>query len=77
MIIALLSYYIALHDQQVEQNGGYQETLDYLQKMHKAVAYISRRYKGTNEQLDELISKFRNLSYSIPEKDEEDDKVPF
>ena len=77
VIVALLSHYIALHDQQVKQNVDYQETLDYLQKMHRAVAYISRRYKGTDEQLDELISKFRNLSYSVPEKDKEDDIIPF
>ena len=76
-ILALLNHYIALHDQQVERNATYQETLDYLQRMHKAVAYISRRYKGTNDQLDELMDKFSNLSYSSPEKDEENNEVPF
>ena len=76
-ILALLNHYIALHDQQVEQNASYQETLDYLQRMHKAVAYISRRYKGTNDQLDELMDKFSNLSYSSPEKDEENIETPF
>ena len=73
----LLGRYIALHDQQVEGRESYQETLDYLQKMHKAVAYISRRYKGESDELDELIDKFNDLSYSAPQEDEEDDSTPF
>ena len=73
----LLSYYIALHDQQVQQDGGYQETLGYLQKMHEPVKDISRHYKGKNDQLDELIGKFNDLPYLVPEKDEEGDDNPF
>ena len=70
----LLIYYTALHDEQVQQIGDYQETLNSLQKMHKAVEYISQRYKGKNDRLDELIGKFINLSYVVSEKD---DEIPF
>ena len=72
----LLSHYIALHDEQVQQSGGYQETLDSLKKMNAPVADIFRRYKGKNDQLDELVRKFNDLSYLAPEKDGEDDDIP-
>ena len=73
----LLSSYIALHDSQVAKHGDYQATLDYLKHMHRPVAYFSRRYRGTDKQLDEWLGKFRDLSYSVPEQDEEDDDLPF
>ena len=73
----LLHHYIALHDQQIATKGGYQEALDYLQKMHKPVAYIVRYYRGTNDRLDGLIDKFSDLSYSAPEENERDDAAPF
>ena len=73
----LLSSYIALHDSQVAKHGDYQATLDYLKNMHRPVAYLSRRYRGTDKQLDEWLGKFRDLSYSVPEQDEEDDDLPF
>jgi hypothetical protein len=74
----LLFHYIALHDEQIEKSGGYQNTLDSLQKMHKSVEYISKNYKGINEELDDLIDRFRKLSYVIPDNDEElDYDIPF
>ena len=73
----LLSHYIALHDQEVAQDGSHQDTLDNLHKMHIAVAYIVNRYKGMNARMDELIDKFRDLPYSAPEKNEEDVDSPW
>ena len=73
----LLNRYIALHDGEVAQNGNHQDTLDNLRKMHRSVAYITRHYKGKNDQLDKLIGKFNDLSYLAPEKDKEDDDLPF
>ena len=73
----LLSSYIALHDSQVAKDGDYQATLDYLKNMHRPVAYLSRRYRGTDKQLDKWLGKFSDLSYSVPEQDEEDDDLPF
>ncbi len=76
----LLEHYIALHDEQAAERGDYQTTLNSLQKMHRAVRYISRHYTGIDEELDGLISRLGELSYSVPEanKDpEEDDDIPF
>ena len=74
----LLSHYIALHDRQVDRTGDYQDTLDYLQKMHKPVGHIVRRYRGTDEKLDELTGRFENLSYTAPEGKEPDiDDIQF
>ena len=69
----LLSHYIALHDHEVARSGDHQSTLDKLQKMHKSVAHIVKRYSGVNDRLDELIDRFGHLSYSVLE----DPDVPF
>ncbi len=73
----LLSSYVEVHDSQVKKEAGYQHTLDYLKEMHQPIAFISRRYRGMNKELDEWLDRFRDLSYSAPEDDEEDDDVPF
>ena len=74
----LLSHYIALHDQEVVQDATHQDTLNNLRGMHKSVAYIIRRYKGTNDPLDELIERFSALSYLATGKNEEDEvDIPF
>lgn len=71
----LLSGYISLHDQQVNKVGNYQDTLDALKEMHKPVLYISEKYKGYSEQIDDLILKLRNLTYVV-ENDGEDKDIP-
>ncbi|MAD45464.1 MAG: hypothetical protein CMI02_07720 [Oceanospirillaceae bacterium] len=75
----LLEHYIALHDEQATEQGSFQETLDSLQKMHKAVNHIASRYKGNSEELDELMSKFRNLPYVVEDTSsaDDDDDMPF
>ena len=73
LILDLLNRYIELHDFEIKEEGSYQDTLDYLQKMHGSVAFISKRYKGMSEQLDELVKRFNNLSYSVLERGEEDE----
>ena len=73
----LLYHYIALHDQQVAENGDYQETLHFLQKMHDPLSYIIRRYKGASGRLDKLIDRFGDLPYSAPEANDGDDDIPF
>lgn len=73
----LLSNYIALHDSQVAEIGGYQDTLDALKEMRKPVEYICQRYEGANKNLDEWIRRFGELSFSVPEQDEKDDDLPF
>ena len=72
----LLSHYVALHDQEVAQNGNHQDTLNNLREMHKAVAHIIKHYRGTSDQLDELIERFSALSYLATGKNEDDVDTP-
>lgn len=75
----LFENYISLHNEQVAEEGGYQDTLDSMQRMHKALTYIARKYKGTSNEMDGLIESIRNLSYTSKstEKAEDDEDIPF
>jgi hypothetical protein len=74
----LLVHYIALHNEQMEEQGSYQETLDSLKKMHKAFVFISDKYKGTSGELDSLIEQLNNLSYKVQGPNQNpDDDIPF
>lgn len=76
----LLDNYIELHDEQVHEVGGYQQTLDSLKKMSKSLNYIASKYKGVSGELDDAIERFNNLSYSVVNGDEEhsgDEEIPF
>jgi len=77
----LLGKYIGLHNDQIAGEGGYQETLDTLQSMEKAIKYIANRFKGRNIKLDESIEQLNNLTFKY-EKQEDDttiseDDIPF
>lgn len=79
----IFSAVVELHDDQAERIGGYQDVLDILQKMDKALNYLASRYKGDNDELDELIARLRSLDYSAREPDDEmkggsdDEDIPF
>ena len=73
----LLSSFVALHDSQVARDGGYQATLNHLKEMRRPVAHIARHYRETDKQLDEWLRRFSDLSYSVIERTEEDDDLPF
>ena len=70
-VVDLLENFIELHDSQETENGGYQEVLDILQKMSKAVNHISSRYKGTSQNIDELINRFEKLSFQTRSQSQE------
>lgn len=76
----LLRKYIDLHDNQVASQGGYQETLDALQGMKRAIDYLTNRFQGRNHEFDELIEKLKSLTFECQKKEDntisEDDK-PF
>jgi hypothetical protein len=78
-VTELLTNYIELHDQQVREEGGYQDTLESIKRMHRAVEYIVKRYLGASNEMDELIGRFRDLSYEVKGKEEKnlDDDIPF
>ena len=70
----LLGKYIGLHNDQIAGEGGYQETLDTLQSMEKAIKYIANRFKGRNIKLDESIEQLNNLTFKY-EKQEVDTTI--
>lgn len=75
---SLLEPYVELHDDQAAKHSDYQGTLDILQKMHKPLVYMSRRYRGSSPRLDDLINKLLDLSYSTGEEcGSGDDEPPF
>lgn len=73
-IYDLLKKYIVLHNNQVIGEGGYQETLDALQSMERAIKYIANLFKGRNTKLDELIEQLNNLTFKY-EKQEDDTTI--
>lgn len=75
----LLMHYIDLHDQQAAKQGDYQETLNSLQTMNKALSYIVNRFTGLTDELDQLIQRFRELEYTVEDKDndQDNDDIPF
>lgn len=75
-IAELLENFILLHDQQAAGEGGYQETLDILNKMYKSVNYISSRFRGTSKDIDSLTDTFNNLDF-IHKTDDMDNSPPF
>jgi len=75
----LLGGYIAVHDQNVAGRGGYQDTLNNLEEMRKAISYIVDKTPD-HPQINELKEKLDKLSF-IFEKEKsstvEDDDLPF
>ncbi|MBU4227264.1 toll/interleukin-1 receptor domain-containing protein [bacterium] len=80
-IYDLLKKYSTLHNNLSIGEGGYQEILDALHSMEKAIKYIANRYKGRHPKLDESIEELNNLTFKY-EKQEDDttiseDDIPF
>jgi len=73
-IYDLIKRDIDLHNSLVMGEGGYQETLDALQSMEKAIKYIANLFKGRNTKLDELIEQLKNLTFKY-EKLEDDTTI--
>ena len=77
----LLEKYIALHDDQVAGQGGYQDTLDILESMKKVINYLAERFRGSRPEIDELIEKLDELTFMYEDDDgseqPNDDDVPF
>lgn len=76
----LLEQFIALHDDQQNEVGGYSEVLTMLRKMSKPISHIVRRIAGPSAETRKLLEIFNALSYSLPETDSDvsdDDDHPF
>lgn len=76
----LIIGYINIHDEQSDETGGYQETLDSLKILKNPINNILSRYAGTSPDIDKLIDKFNNLTYKISKGKasiEDEDDLPF
>jgi hypothetical protein len=76
----LITRFIQLHDEQVANNGSYQDTLDTLQTMDNAIGYIATRYRGHSPELDHKIKRLSLLDYKafpVKEESSSDDEIPF
>jgi len=76
----LLRKYIDLHDDQVAGQDGYQDTLGALQGMKRSIGYLADRFCGRNHELDELIEKFKSLTFECQTKEDNtisEEDIPF
>ena len=80
-IQVLLTRFIVLHNQQAAGEGGYQDTLNGLEKMKDAIMHIARQPYGVNSRIGPLIKKVEELSFQQVEKEAkheaQEDEVPF
>lgn len=70
----LLSNYIKLHNENVTGHGDYQETLDTLQEMQKAIIHIADKSKQRTREISKLTNTIDAFTFKY-EKDEEE--IPF
>ena len=75
----VLNMLIDLHDDQVAEQGDYQDVLDIIERAKKPMSFIASKYKGVSSSMDESIKKFNALDYrSASLRDpEEDPDIPF
>ena len=76
-IIDLLEKYINLHNQEMNNIGSYQNTLDLLKEIHRPIEYIIERSGGITDKSGELLDRFRNLSYKAINQEDDDKDMPF
>jgi len=78
-ILDLLAKYIELHDGQVAGQGGYQETLDILKSMKKAIDYLAKQFQGRHPAMDGMIERLETLTFTREQEEasEPEDDIPF
>jgi len=79
VVLDLLDNHIALHNQQAEQDGNYQDTLELLKAMRDPIFKILQHAKSSDEA-KASFETYRELTYEVlskPDKDEFEDDIPF
>ncbi len=71
----LLKQYIILHDENATGHGGYQETLDTLKEMQRAIMHVVGGSRERTKEIDGLVKKIETLTYEHKKTDEEE--IPF
>lgn len=73
---SLLLNYNKLHNENITGHGGYQETLDILQEMQKAIIHIAGKSRERTKEITELANTIEAFTFKY-EKDEEEKEIPF
>ena len=76
VITRLLERYINLHDQEMNNVGSYQNTLDSLKKIHSSIEYIVNKHGRITSESKEFFDKFQNLSYEAMPEEIDDEDIP-
>ncbi len=80
-IVELLQSFIELHNNQADEDGGYQDALDTMAKMKKPLEFIALKYSGHSEDYDATLAEFSALTYrtfeSLRQEEEESNDLPF
>lgn len=81
-LMELFERFILLHDEQVENKGSYQDTLDTMKTMKASMSYILKQYKGSSSELDEIGKRFLALDYTAiiqegSDQANDDEDIPF
>lgn len=69
----LIAGYCNLHDEQVSHVGGYQTTLNSMEKFHSAIFHIGKQYSDISEEIDELLKKLKELTFKEIKDNSEDE----
>jgi hypothetical protein len=69
-LIHLLETFITIHNENCAGVGGYQETLDRLKEMSKAIIYLGLNYSGNNAKAVELVQKVQKLAFLYEKKEQ-------
>lgn len=72
-VLELLQNHLEIHEQQFLEIGGYQETLETLEKSRKALLHMARQFRGQLTELDELAKILRELDYNMGRSSEKDE----
>jgi hypothetical protein len=74
----LIAGYINIHDEQSDEDGGYQDTLNSLKLLRTPLNNILSRYSGNSPDIDKLIDRFNSLTYKVSKgKASVEDENPF
>ena len=61
----ILKTYIAIHEQQATSTGTYQDTLDLMSGMHRAMLHLAKNYARIDEGIAELYDELSGLTYEV------------
>lgn len=73
-IEGLVATYIAVHDENVAGQGGYQDTLDRLLEMKEPILKVAHQFSRSSPKTLELIERLEGLTFKHEKKEEEEEE---